>query len=275
MRIEKQMLSLCNLLFLFFILLASKAYAEVITLHIPYITDSPKLSTYYHELLTTAIIEAGHTPKLIVRKVPHLRAKAELKSGLFSIFWMVRTQQTDKEFIPIDVGLTNRLISKRILFIKKGNQHLYDNVRTLEDFRNLNLVGGMGRGWSAVKTWELNRLNYKEQDGNWRTIFRKIPLGRDFDYFHRGVNEIIAEARQYPDLEIEKRLVLVWDRDFYFYLSKVGPNAGVKYEDILISVFRKAKESCLIDRFVRKYWGKDLETLNYDNRIKIYLKTPD
>lgn len=99
-----------GLLFLFFMLLSSKAYSEVIQLHVPFVMDTPEQMPYYYELLTAAITQAGHTPHLVVQKVPHLRAKLYLKQGELSIFWMVESAQRNQEFIPIEVGITNGLI---------------------------------------------------------------------------------------------------------------------------------------------------------------------
>ena len=178
------------------------------------------------------------------------------------------------KYIPIEVGLTNGLIGKRILFIKSGDQHLYDNVNTLDDFRQLNLVGGIGKNWFDVNVWKANNLQYKEQSGNWKSIFKMIPKGHSYNYFSRGITEIIVESQQYPDLDIEQHLVLIYDRDYRFYLSKNGKNSGEPYRALLSASIKKAKKSGLIDRLVSKYWGSDFETSSYDQRTKIYLKTP-
>ena len=84
----------------------------------------------------------------------------------------------------------------------------------------------------------------------------------------------MTESKQYPDLDIEKKLVLIYDRDFRYYLSKTGKNAGVKYKAILDQALKKAKESGLIDKKVREYWADDFNALNYDSRLKLHLKTP-
>jgi len=262
-----------NCFCLLFIFLASNVCSEVIKLHLPLIVDSSQ-SRFYHELLITAIQEAGHTPKLIIHKVPHKRAKIMLQHGQASIFQMLASAQRDQEFIPIEVGITNGLIGKRILFIKKGSQPIYDQIKSLEDFQKLDLVGGMGRNWFDVKVWKANDLQYKEQDGNWASIFKMLAAGRSYDYFSRGLCEILTEAKQHPRLDIEKKLVLIYDRDSRFYLSKTGPNAGAKYKDILDSAMKTAKKSGLIDKLVKKHWANDFKTLRYDQRIKIHLKTP-
>ena len=77
-----------------------------------------------------------------------------------------------------------------------------------------------------------NNLGYQEQDGNWQAIFKKIPRDREFNYFSRGVIEIISESKQYPELAIEQNLALIYDRDFRFYLMKSSKNCCVKYKNV-------------------------------------------
>lgn len=271
--LQKMLISLTATLS-FLSLLVSSAHSDEIRLHIPILQDSPRQHIFYHELLETAIKEAGHTPKLIVQELPQLRAKYYLETGLISIYWMIESAERNKNYIPIETEITNELICKRILFIKRGDQHLYDNVNNLEDFRKLNLVGGMGQKWFDTKVWQSNNLRYKEQGGNWKSIFLMIRRDRAFNYFSRGINEVIDESKQYPDLDIEKRLVFIYDRDCLFYLSKTGVNAGAKYKDVIEHALKKAKDSGLIKRLVKKYWSNDIKALSYDNRIKLHLKTP-
>ena len=101
-----------------------------------------------------------------------------------------------------------------------------------------------------------------------------IPYGRDYNYISRGLNEVVAEAIQYPKLEIEKKLVFVYDRDFYFYLSKTGLNAGAEYNDIIKHAMKQAEKSGLIQRLVTKHWPNTYEALNYEQRIEIHLALP-
>ncbi len=243
-------------------------------LEISKVTDSAGHHLFYHELLTTALKEIGHTPILTVSNTPHLRSKQYLDSGITSIFWMLETKERNQRYIPIEVGLTDGLIGKRILLIKKGEQSHYDKVKNLDDFRGLNLTAAMGLKWFDAKVWRANHLKYKEFIGNWASLFKMLEKDRGFDYFARGVNEIISEAKLHSGLAIEQKLLLIYERDFRFYLSKTGPNAGAQYKDIIASAMIKAKESGLITRLVNKYWGNDIKSLHYDERIKIYLDSP-
>lgn len=254
--------------------LSMSAQSDDIRLHVPIVVESPKLHQYFHELLLSALLEAGHSPELIVGEYPQLRVKKYLESGELSIYWMLESRHRNESFASIDVDLTNGLIGKRVLFIRAGEQHRYDSVQTVADFRALNLVGGMGKNWFDVDVWKANQLNYLEFSGNWESIFKMVALGRSFNYFSRGVTEILAESAQYPDLEIERNLLLCYDRDFHFYLSTTGKHAGLRYQKQLKEAIQKAQESGLIDRLVREYWEKDFETLNYDQRRRIKLITP-
>lgn len=263
------------IIFLTFSLLVPRPYADQIPLHIATISDSPTLHRYYHELLDTALKADGHEPVLISSELPHLRAKSYMDFGRLSIHWMVESEQRNKKYISIDVGLTSGLIGRRVLFIKKGEQALYDKVQNLQDFRDLNLIGGFGQKWFDVKVWQANNLSYIEHSGNWKSIFKMVPVGHVYDYFSRGLNEILAEAEQHPDLAIEENLVLIYQRDFIFYLSKEGVNAGAKYKTVIEQALKKAKANGLIERLVEKHWAKDFKVLNYEARTKIYLNTPE
>jgi len=250
-------------------------YAEQIRLNIPKVSDSPKQHLFYHELLSLAIKDIGHSPKLTVSDVPQLRIKKYLEMGRISIYWMLETPERNQQYIPIEVDITNGLIGKRVLLIRKGDQELFNNVENIDDFRNLDLVGGMGKNWFDSLVWQANNLKYKESSGNWSSIFKMVAKGKEFDYFARGVNEVTLENNRHPELQIESKLLFIYNRDFRFYLSKTGLHSGEKYEEIISLALKKAKESGLIKRLVNKYWSKDIESLHFDERIKINLALPN
>jgi len=250
------------------------AQPGVVTLHVPIIEETPFAHQFYHDLLTRAIRETGQTPQLVVKTYPQLRIKKLLEMGEISVYWMINSDDRNKRFHPIPVGLTNGLIGKRVLLIRPGDQHRYENIHSLEDFRTRGLIGGMGKHWYDAKVWQANRLRYLELSGNWKFIFGMVSLGRSFDYFSRGVNEIVPESALYPDLEIEQKLLLEYTQDFRFYLSKSGDKAGNRYHAILSRALNKARESGLIEALIQKHWGKDLKSLNIEQRTTIHLHSP-
>lgn len=266
------MKSISNFLSLLIILLLATnlAHGKTITLKLATLKDGGH--QYYFELLEKSLTADGYKVTIESQNnVPQKRVLALLSGGELTLHWFVKNNAKDKEYTPVEVGVTNSLIGHRILFIQKGSQSKYDGVQTLPDFRNLNLVGGFGKNWFDVKVWKENDLKYLEKDGNWRLIYKMVRKGgRGYDYFSRGMIEILPESKTYPYLEIEKRLVLIYERDFQFYLGQ----GSESMKPILIQALENAKKSGLMQQLIRKHWAEDFEKLNFDERIKIKLKTP-
>ncbi len=249
--------------------LVSTAKTESIQLTVASFTNGSHL--YYHELLIEALKAEGHQLQLIVKEdMPQKRVVQSLDRDLISLHWLVQSAERDAKYVPVKVGLTNSLIGHRILLIPKGQQSVYDNVQSVEDFRALGKVGAFGLNWFDVRVWKHNDLAYLEQDGDWRVIYKMLTKKRGVDYFSRGFIEIRAEAQQYDFLDVEQRLMLIYDRDFHFYLSKSGAPHAAALENALT----QAKTSGLMDKLIRKHWAKDFEMLNFDQRLKLSLKIP-
>ena len=66
-------------------------------------------------------------------------------------------------------------------------------------------------------------------------------------------------------------MLLIYERDFWFYVTESYSEIQPVLEEALIN----AKETGLMDKLIRKHWAGDFEKLNYDQRIKIHLKTPN
>lgn len=248
----------------------SAILAKNVELTIVSLPDNKHL--YFQELLQKSIESAGHKIKInLLGEMSQLRIVKMLDSNRISLRWLLQTEKRDKKYTPVEVGITNALIGHRVLFIPKGQQAIYSKVKTLQDFKKLGKIGAFGKNWYDVKVWKANGMEYYEQDGEWRTIYKMLSKGnRGIDYFSRGVNEILDEAKLHPYLDIEKKLMFIYDRDYRFYLSKTAS----KYKKILEDSLQKAKESGLMDKLVKKYWGSQLKILDFYNRTKIYLKTP-
>lgn len=237
---------------------------------IPELSEHRGRDGFYIELLEKSFSGVGEPLTLKKVPIPQLRATYLLERGGVDLLWMLESRQRNEQFIPIKIGLTNGLIGKRVFLIKKGDSARFSGVDSLASFQQLKLVAGMGKNWFDAKVWRKNELLYREQVGDWQAIYGKVAANREYDYFPRGVNEVLSEAALYPDLEIEPSLVFEYERDFLFYLS---PLSAHKYS-VLEKALIYADETGLIDALVKKYWGEDLDKLNYEKREKILLVTP-
>lgn len=257
-----------------FLLLIVVPTSALDTLHLTLPSFSDNSHLYYHELLEKSLKQIGYEVLIQTpfKHIPQKRSHLMLQTGDLSLMWLIESEERNRKYIPVSVGLTNKLIGKRVLFIPKGKQNLYDSVKSLDDFIVLNKVGAFGIDWYDEQVWHANKLRCIIIDGEWRQIYRLLLLEKKgIDYFSRGLTEIVSEAKLYPDLAIEQKLVFIYDRDFVFYLSK---NAET-YKPILKEALEKAKANGLIDSLISKYWGDDFTRLNYNNRIKIHLALPD
>ncbi|MGF1697791.1 hypothetical protein L4C54_19200 [Vibrio lamellibrachiae] len=256
------------------LLFATSVAAETITLTLPSYSDESHI--YYHELLYQALTDAGHEVQITTTSVhiPQKRAIHKVKTGEFSLIWLVESKQRneDKDYIPVSVGLTDSLIGQRVLFVPKGDEDVFRFVDSLEDFRTLGKVGGFGQSWFDTKVWALNGLPYLEIDGEWRRLYKMLARrNRGLDYFSRGLTEIANESIQHPYLSIDPYLLLSYERDFVFYISSKHADIVPVLKEALIA----AEKNGLIKAMAREYWSADFEFLNVERRKVIKLKTPN
>ncbi len=229
---------------------------------------------YYIDLLKRSFEESGYNANITVdTDIPLTRVEEYLDNSRITLHWYADNARRRKMFpIFIDVGLTNGLIGKRILFIPKGEQKYYDKVKSLDDFRNLGKVGAFGKGWYDVSVWKENNLAFYEKSGDYRLIFNMLNNKRNFDYFSRGTLEILTERKQHPTLDVEKNLLLVYDNDFKYFFSEGNEDKKAIIEKAL----QKAKRSGLIDRMLQEYFPEvySEKGTNLLNRRQIMLSSP-
>ncbi|MAC46644.1 MAG: hypothetical protein CMI12_07300 [Oceanospirillum sp.] len=247
----------------------TKLYAQEVTLDIPIIEEHSNQHLFFHTLLYRALLDAGHQPKLVVHKIPHLRANQLLETGDLSLLWLVESQARNQHFVPVEIGLTDGLIGQRVLLIRPEDQEWFSRIQTLEDLRQRNIHTALGKRWFDVKVWQQNQLPFVTVDGNWRTMFTLLKRAR-VDYLSRSVIEVIQESREHPTLSIENSLLLVYNRDYRFYLSHKDKH----YKPLLEEVLLKAKESGLLKQLVQQYWANDFRLLKLEQRKILELETP-
>jgi hypothetical protein len=228
---------------------------------------------FYHELLYEALSRAGHKVRIEIpsEHIPQKRVIKMVQGDKLSMTWLLSTPERDERYVSVDVPLTNGLIGKRILLIPPELQSRFDAIETIDELRDSKLVAGMGVNWFDVEVWNNNQLSVYLEDGEWRSLYNKLTVDGDVNYFPRGINEVGAEAAMNSHLAIEKRLLLVYEKDFKFYLSPSMAQHKTEFEFAL----RQAKRDGLIDRLVDKYWGASYQTLNPTGRVVIKLELPN
>ncbi|CAK4068092.1 hypothetical protein [Vibrio sp. 16] len=229
--------------------------------------------SFYHELLFESLTDLGYKVSISSpsEHIPQKRVVKMVESGALTLTWLLPTPERDERFVVVPVPLTNGMIGKRILLIPPQLQSQFDAVNSLDELQRSGLVAGLGINWFDVAVWKTNQLPVYLADGEWRSLYRLISTDGKVNYFPRGLNEIVSEAELNPHLAIEQRLMLQYDRDFYFYLS---PQAK-EYQPIIERALRKAKSSGLLDKIITKHWGRTFQVVDPAKRVVIRLTTPN
>lgn len=256
---------LCSLLFA-----ASLAAAE--TVRIPLMTEQPEGRFFYMDVAREALSRMpGEQTLEPVGPIPQIRAQNMLESGALDIMWMIENPDRDERYLPTGTGLTAGMIGQRVLMIRPEDQVLFDDVENLDDFRALNLKAGFGQGWIDSRIWAANNLDFYEELGNWQVMFRKLLRGRtDFDYLSRSVKEVLPELAAYPELALEQRLLLQYDRSEVFYVSPHRPKLHRAFARALQDMEADGRLAELFNR----HFGHIRTGLQIDQRTVIELESP-
>ena len=141
------------------------------------------------------------------------------KSSLINVGWSSTSVEKESEMLPIRIPLRKGILGYRIALIAKDKQALIDNVKTIDDLKKLKI--GQGLGWGDVNLYRLN--GFTVQETSYEKLFRITALG-SIDLFPRGINEIFSEnerfSKIYPQLTIEKDLLLYYPWPYYFFFNK-------------------------------------------------------
>jgi Bacterial extracellular solute-binding proteins, family 3 len=222
--------------------------------------------------------------RLVLSKVPEKNYKLDestpnnteerniqmLEDGVFDIVWYTSTKENEERMRPIRVCIFKGLLGYRVLMIKKGTQHKFDNIKNIEDLRKVSL--GQGRFWADTVILKANNLNVVEVT-KYFSLFDMLD-GDRFDGFPRGIHEPWKEIEQRPNLslDVEKNLLLVYQNPFYFFVSKTNSELAKDVEkgfDIAIED-GSFDEYLLNDPAIKEALLK----VNLKNRIIIPLENP-
>lgn len=227
---------------------------------------------YYLALLKQSLAQAGYKAQIeLVPPMPAPRLLSQLQAGGLSLIWGVQTTARDRDFLGVNNRLTDGLIGQRVFMVPKDQVEAYAGVRSLDDLRALNKIGGAGEGWFEAEVWSLNDLPVHVRKGDWNLLFRMVAAGnRGVDYMIRGAHEAVIDIVANPDLAIEPHLLLVHDRDMRFYLQKGNTELKLILEDALA----QADRSGLKKRLLAEYLEPPLGILNLSARRRLQLKTP-
>lgn len=181
--------------------------------------------------------------------------------------------EREEKLLPIMLPLNDGLLGYRICLIKKGTQHKFDTIQTLEEWKDAKLKIGSGTHWSDTPILEANQLSVTKA-GNYTQLIGMLDKGR-LDCVSRGLGEVLHEAQEHQskEIEIEKNLLLVYPMRSLWFVSRKDPELAKR---IKVGYERALKNGTWQAHLKKKYNQimHEVKPLNLEKRTIIYLENP-
>ncbi|MCX4026174.1 amino acid ABC transporter substrate-binding protein [Endozoicomonas sp. SM1973] len=189
---------------------------------------------------------------------------------ILSIIWTSVTKELEYKLLPIRIPIRKGVLGYRIFLIRKNDQQLFENIKSLDELKKMKV--GQGHFWNDVKVFEEN--GFKVVTGsNYEGLFGMLSEDR-FDYFSRGFNEapIEYDARKdkYPNLFIERKLLLYYPWPKFFYVAPTNIKLAARIE----AGFRALIDNGTHEIWFQKYNQAAIEKANLRTRRLFKLKNP-
>lgn len=141
-----------------------------------------------------------------------------LRNNEVDVFCALSKPDYEKEFEAIYIPLYRGLMGMRLAIIKRDNQDIFKNIRTLNDLKRY--TAGQGKLWADTKILGANNLPLVTEL-KYSNMFRMLEAER-FDYFPRGAHEPWSEVKDNAqlDLMVDPHLMLWYDAPFYIFVKK-------------------------------------------------------
>lgn len=142
-------------------------------------------------------------------------SRPEWESGLTTIW------------VPVDKGLS----SYRIFLIRRDKQAALAAVKSLAELKKFRI--GADLSWSSYHVYQASKFNVVSGN-NYEGLFQMLLSDR-FDYFPRALYEAFSEyddrKGKYPELAIEKSLLIFFPLPKYFFVSPAQPRLAQRISE--------------------------------------------
>lgn len=267
------------LYFCLLISLVPAVYAETMT----YIYNAPesdkdKRYSYQWEILRSALemtrSKYGEYRMVKSEVMSERRQVRELEnvSGKLSVMYLDSKKELEEKLIPVRIPVDKGLVGYRVLLIRKEEQARISQFKTLDDLKTLKL--GQGLGWIDVGILRSN--GFKVVTGSFYDGLFGMLQHKRFDVFPRGAVEIVGEYntwhKMYPDLSIEKNILLYYPLPMYFWFAK-SQNGKVLADRVEAGMNMMIKDGTY-DRIFNKHFSKIIRQLRLNKRKLFKIDNP-
>ena len=230
-------------------------------------SNKDKRSEYAKDLLQQVFIKTeDEYPKIILQYTVIMneeRAKLLMyKENYGDVINAATRKSWEHDLIAVKIPILKGIMGMRILLIKKEKQKQFSKISTLSELKEMTL--GSGHIWAITPIFK--NFGFLVITGSQYEGLFKMLVKERFDYFPRGVNEIIEEYQQHktelPSLHIEESILLKLSLPVYFFVNPTKPELAKRIETGL----KRMIEDGSFDDTFNKHFIKSLKELNISNR---------
>lgn len=199
------------------------------------------------------------------------RMLIELKRGdLINVTSQATRLEWEAQLIPIRIPLDKGLFSYRISLIRQEDQAKFAGIRTLEELKRIPM--GASSSWSVHRVFKFAGFNLVE-GSTYDGLFEMLRAGR-FLHLSRALYEAPLEfesrKRNFPELSIEKNLMLYFLQPRYFFVSPKHPKLAERIKRGLNLMIRDGS----FDKLFLEYHRPLLEQTGFCQRRIFRMENP-
>lgn len=220
-------LSIINRIFIFisasaliaFIFIIYRPSKGTINVRVP---QKERKDKYYYDILELALreteSEGAFTIDIIEVEGPQINELTQTNDNKVDVVWMMTNFEREYHARPVKIPLTQGLLGYRICMISRGNEKLFDNIKSLTDFKGGNHSIGQVHDWPDTRILRESGINVKSYETK-SFLFHKLEQG-DIDCFARGTNEIWDELATHKNLTFDNNFFFKYRSPIYFFVEK-------------------------------------------------------
>jgi hypothetical protein len=153
--------------------------------------------------------------------IPTARAADLMEKGrIRGIVSFATSVEREKKLRAIKIPIMAGILGMRVFLIHQEQQSEFSEITTYSQLKNY--VAGFGEHWGDLAILRENGLNVVPV-AKYQSLFNMLNAKR-FDFFPRGVNEILAEYEKQievlPNLKIEEDIAIYYPYPVYFFVNK-------------------------------------------------------
>ncbi|NVK25204.1 MAG: diguanylate cyclase [Gammaproteobacteria bacterium] len=193
------------------------------------------------------------------------------QKNVIDVYWASTSSLLHKDNLAIRQPIFKGILGHRLLVIRDGEQHRFDNIETIQQLRKL--VAGQGDFWGDTKVLKASGIPVMTSTRG-RRLWDMLAEGR-FDYLPLAVHEPWEDIKIRPNhnLTVENQLMLVYPMAMYFYVNQRNQKLyALISEGMKKALSDGSYDEVLMSSSIMKTTAK---YANIANRKIIFMNNPD